>query len=137
MLIVLLGQEDFALAYLDILIFSDTMNDHLKHIDNVLSSLRKHNLKLKPSKCEFFKKDTQYLGFSENGIQPDFDKVTVIRAVSTPTTDSNKDYRRYSDTSDQSIGACLSPLFYDQKKKKETEKPIYFLSHKLSDMQTR
>ena len=44
MSIVLQDQEDFALAYLDvILIFTDTMDDGLKHIDSVLSSLRKHN----------------------------------------------------------------------------------------------
>ena len=75
MSIVLQGQEDFTLAYLDgILIFSNNIEEHLKHIDKVLCSLRKHNLKLKPSKWEFFQKETQYLGFRfwEKGIQPDF-----------------------------------------------------------------
>ena len=68
--IILRGQEDFALAYLDdILIFSNTIGDHLKYINRVLSSLQEHNLKLKTSKCEFFQKETQYLGFkiSEEG----------------------------------------------------------------------
>ena len=49
----------------------------------------------------------------------------------------NKDYRLYSDISDQSIGACLSQLVYDQEKKKKVEKLIYSLSHKLIDKQTR
>ena len=204
MSIVLRGQEDFALAYLDdILIFSNTVEDHLNHIDAVFNSLREHNLKLKPAKCEFFKKETQYLGFkvSERGIQPDFDKVRAIKSVSIPTTvrqvrafigmtsyyrrfirnfsdiaeplinltrkyarfqwdddcqaafdslkmkladmvilaypDPNKEYRLYTDASDQSIGACLSQLVYDEKEKKGVEKPIYLLSHKLSDTQTR
>ena len=89
MSIVLRGQEDFALAYLDdMLIFSNSIGDHLKHIDRVLSSLQEHNMKLKPSKCEFFEKETQYLGFkiSEDGVQPDFDKVKAIESVVTPTT---------------------------------------------------
>ena len=66
------GQEYFALAYLDyILMFSNTVEDRLKNIDTVLGKLRKYNLKLKPAKSEFFKKETQYLYFkiSEEGIQ--------------------------------------------------------------------
>ena len=52
---VLLDQEYFALACLYyILIFSDTMDDHLKHRDSVLRSFRKHNIRLKIFKCEFF-----------------------------------------------------------------------------------
>ena len=204
MSIVLQGQEDFALAYLDdILVFSNTIEDHLKHIERVLNSLREHNLRLKPSKCEFFRKETQYLGFkiSEKGIQPDLDKVKAIKLVATPTTvkevrafigmtsyyrrfianfsdiaeplinltrkyarflwddacqtafdslkeklsemgllaypDPNKDYRLYTDASDRSIGACLTQQVYDQSEKREIEKPIYFLSHKLSNTQTR
>ena len=55
MSIVLKGQEDYALAYLDdILFFSDTTENHLKHIQKVFDSLKRGNLKLKPSKCEFF-----------------------------------------------------------------------------------
>ena len=204
MSVVLRGQEDFTLAYLDdILIFSNSIGDHLKHIDRVLSSLREHNMKLKPSKCEFFKKETQYLGFkiSEHGVQPDFDKVKATESVVTPTTvrqvrsfigmtsyyrrfirnfsdiaeplinltrkyarfqwddtcqaafdslkmklaemvilaypDPNKDYKLYTDASDQLIGACLSQMVYDRRHKKEVEKPIYFLFHKLSDTQTK
>ena len=204
MSIVLQGQEDFALAYLDdILVYSDTAERHMEHIQKVLCSLRKHHLKLKPDKCEFFKTETQYLGFriSDKGIQPDHDKVKAIQAVSTPTTvrqvrgfigmcsyyrrfipgfsglaeplirltrkyarfqwdeacqvafdrlkkmlhdmvilaypDPNKNYKLYTDASDFCIGACLTQQFFDETKKREVEKPIYFLSHKLSDTQTR
>ena len=89
MSIVLQGRENFALVYLDdIFIFPDTMDVYLKRKDSVLSGLRKCNLRLKPCKYEILKKETQYLGFrvSEKGIQPDFDKITVIKAVSTPVT---------------------------------------------------
>jgi len=204
MSVVLEGQEEYALAYLDdILIFSDTVEDHIKHIQEVLGSLRGHNLKLKPAKCEFFKKETQYLGFriSSKGIQPDYDKVKAIQAVVNPSTvrevrgfigmcsyyrrfipdfssiaeplinltrkyarfqwddtcqvafvrlknmlsdmvilaypDPNKDYRLYTDASNFSIGACLTQRVYVELEDKEIEKPIYFLSHKLSDTQTR
>ena len=51
--------------------------------------------------------------------------------------DPNKDYRLYPDASDQSIGVCLYQMVCDEKCRNEVEKPIYLLSHKLSNTQTR
>ncbi|XP_052710929.1 uncharacterized protein LOC128185352 [Crassostrea angulata] len=49
--IVLQGQEEFAIAYLDdILIFSETPEDHLRHIQDVFNRLRKRGLKMKLKK---------------------------------------------------------------------------------------
>jgi hypothetical protein len=44
----------------------------------------------------------------------------------------NKHFYLYTDASDKSIGACLTQLCEETK----TEKPIDFLSHKLSDTQS-
>ena len=53
----------FTLASLDdVIIFSETEEQHLKHIQIVLTRLRQANLKLKKSKCAFFKKELHYLG---------------------------------------------------------------------------
>ena len=53
----------FTLAYLDdVIIFSETEEQHLKHIQIVLTRLKQANLKLKKSKCAFFKKELHYLG---------------------------------------------------------------------------
>ena len=44
------------LIYLDdIIIFSSTLEEHLERLNVVFKNLELHNLKLKPSKCEFFK----------------------------------------------------------------------------------
>ena len=54
---------NFTLAYLDdIIIFSETPEQHLKHIQIVLTRLKEAKLSLKKSKCSFFKKELHYLG---------------------------------------------------------------------------
>ena len=48
--------RDFAMAYLDdIIIFSRTLEEHLKHIEIIFQKLKAAGLKLKESKCDFFK----------------------------------------------------------------------------------
>ena len=62
---VLNGLEEFALPYVDdISMFSKNWNDHLKHIDVVLTRLRgAAGLKVKPSKCVFAQKTVKFLGY--------------------------------------------------------------------------
>ena len=89
MSVVLGGLEQFAMAYLDdILIFSASINEHLRHLKIVFVQLRKHGLKIKLPKCKFMKKKTKYLGFviDKSGVHPDIDKVEVIRALPKPQT---------------------------------------------------
>ena len=48
----------FAFAYLDdIIIFSTTAEEHMEHIQIVIDRLKAAQLKLKKSKCAFFKKE--------------------------------------------------------------------------------
>ena len=44
----------------DILVFSSTFEEHLERLEAVFSRLKQHGLKLKPSKCEFFKNRVTY-----------------------------------------------------------------------------
>ena len=54
---------EILLIYLDdILIFSRTVEEQIERITFVFEWLRKHGLKLKPSKCHFFKREVKYLG---------------------------------------------------------------------------
>ena len=51
------------ISYLDdILVADSTMEDHIKHLDQVLSALEKAKLKLNPSKCAFARDSVVCLG---------------------------------------------------------------------------
>ena len=63
---VLEGLDKFTVAYLDDIIFSNTLKDHLVHIQTVFYRLREHSLKLKLKKCSFLKAETIYLDFIVN-----------------------------------------------------------------------
>ena len=70
------------LIYLDdMIIFSSTFEEHLERLDAVFSRLKQHNLKLKPSKCEFLRSEVTYLGHvvSEEGIRTDPEKTKAVK----------------------------------------------------------
>ena len=80
---------DFAIGYLDdIIIFSKTEEEHMKHMETVFERLEAAGLKLKRSKCEFFKKHIHYLGhlISDEGIAPLPEKLDSIRHMPCPTS---------------------------------------------------
>jgi transposase InsO family protein len=75
------------LVYLDdILVFSPTFDAHLASLDKVLQRLRRADLKIKPSKCEWARTELHYLGHVINtqGKKPDPDKVAAIAGLSPP-----------------------------------------------------
>ena len=85
-----IGQcSDFAANYLDdIIVFSRTAEDHLKLLEQVFAALQKADLKIKASKCEFFKSHVCYLGFliGESGIRCYKSEVKAINKITTPTS---------------------------------------------------
>ena len=77
----------FAMTYLDdIIIFSDTEEEHLAHIEEIFKRLEAADLKMKRSKCDFFQKHIHYLGhlISADGIRPLKDKLDTIRDMPAP-----------------------------------------------------
>jgi len=78
----------FVMAYLDdIVIYSTSPTEHLKHISIVLDRLKSANLKMKKSKCNFFKKEIHYLGhiLSSDGVKPQHHKIQAIKNMNRPT----------------------------------------------------
>ena len=70
--------DAFVLVYLDdILIFSQTLQEHISHIRRALEKLRSAKLYARLHKCSFFQDRAEYLGFdvSAQGVQPSPEKV--------------------------------------------------------------
>ena len=78
---------EFALNYLDnIMVFSKTWQGHLWHLEEAFEWLQDMELKIKCSKCEFFKSKAHYLGYlvGTDDVQPLSKKVAAIQALELP-----------------------------------------------------
>ncbi|GFS92474.1 retrovirus-related Pol polyprotein from transposon 17.6 [Trichonephila clavipes] len=75
------------LCYLDdIIVFSETFEDHLIRLRLVLKCLQEAGLKLNSKKCLFAAQEVKILGHhvSSNGVRPDPDKIKAVRNFPTP-----------------------------------------------------
>jgi hypothetical protein len=70
----------------DILVYGQTMEEHLQHLHIALSLLRQHQLAAKMSKCVFGVSHVEYLGhvISAEGVSTDLAKISAIADWETP-----------------------------------------------------
>ena len=79
----------YCLIYLDdVIVFSDTPEEHLRTMRVVFDCLHEHSLKLKPSKCEVFKSEINYLAhhMSQKGVLPSKKNLESIAQCPPPDT---------------------------------------------------
>ena len=79
----------YTLIYLDdVIVYSKTPEEHLKQLQAVLDCFAMSGLKLKPSKCHFFKESLTYLGheISAAGMLPRQEGIKKIAEMGYPTT---------------------------------------------------
>src|SRR6266542_2648146 len=77
----------FVQVYLDdVIIYSNNLTEHKKHIKAVLEKIREANLKLKPSKCQWFQMELKFVRHlvGRNGIRPDPRNVEKIKNAEVP-----------------------------------------------------
>ena len=84
-------RDEICIPYLDdIIVYSKTFEEHVENLRTVLRWLRKHGIKLKPSKCHLFQREVRYLGriVSQNGhrIDPEGTKAVTSLRQSRPKT---------------------------------------------------
>ena len=72
----------YVLVYMDdILIFSTTKEEHIQHVQEVLSLLRSQHYYVKKEKCDFMKQEVKFLGhtISSKGLMVDSDKIATVK----------------------------------------------------------
>jgi len=79
----------------DILIASETFDDHLELVRKVLSTLAAYNIKVKVSKCDFFQSSVKFLGhlIDKDGIRksPEY----VQKVINTPLPKTVTELRKF------------------------------------------
>jgi hypothetical protein len=79
----------FVVCYLDdILIFSDTEEEHTEHVHKVLKALQDANMLVEPTKSHFHQSQVTYLGheISHNEIRMDRRKIAAVAEWKVPTS---------------------------------------------------
>ena len=80
---------DKCFVYLDdLIVFGRNLEAHNRNLIDIFERLRKVNLKLNPTKCQFLKKELLYLGHivSAQGVLPDPEKIKVLLEYPVPQT---------------------------------------------------
>ncbi|CAF3264353.1 unnamed protein product [Rotaria sp. Silwood2] len=81
--------RQFSLVYIDdIVVYSHSFEEHLKHITQILSILLRHNFQLNPTKCNIFQQEIDYLSHtvSATGVKPNDEKIQAIIKLREPST---------------------------------------------------
>lgn len=79
--------DDFVVTYVDdILIVSESFEQHLMHLHKVLTRLHEAGFTLRLSKCAFFRKEMNFLGYilDSTGIKPDPERTQAILDYTPP-----------------------------------------------------
>lgn len=93
---VLKGKELYAASYIDdVITFSMSWEDHIKHLDSVFEVLQAHGLTVKPTKVQLGMTELKFLGhIVGNGKKRiDESKLCVLNDIKTPRT--KKDIRSF------------------------------------------
>ena len=72
----------------DCIIFSRTAEEHLERLRQVFERFRATNLKINPTKCEFFRTRVPFLGhiISKDGLEADPEEVAAVKDFPIPTS---------------------------------------------------
>ena len=60
----LLSGLQFVSVYLhDVIVYSETLEEHVSHLRTIYEQIRKANLKLNPAKCKFVRNKVEYVRY--------------------------------------------------------------------------
>jgi hypothetical protein len=114
----------------DLLVHTNTHEDHLKVLEQVLQRLHSHNLKINLDKCFFGNKEVSYLGFTltPEGIKPGKNKLKAIKDAKPPTDVKTIRSFVYAIFSGHTLrtSPSLQPLFLNLHAKILVTKEVHF-----------
>lgn len=88
--------DKFVIVYLDdILIFSSSLEKHVKHVKQVFAVLQKEKLYLKLCECEFGKTALVYLGYIVGGGQLKIDPTKIDVIINWPRPQNVTEVRSF------------------------------------------
>jgi len=86
----------FAFAYIDdILIFSNTLEEHHKHVRLILERLRENHLYVKLEKCEFDVSEIDFVGHHLSGSGISMEKDKVDTTLNWPIPENTKHIQQF------------------------------------------
>ena len=84
-----IGKKRFVIVYLDdIIIFSETAEEHRQHVRQVLETLQRELLFANPKKCDFFKTKINFVGHivGDGRVEMNNEKISAVRDWSALTS---------------------------------------------------
>jgi hypothetical protein len=91
----LISQDKIIVYMDDIMIFSRTLEAHRHIVREVLRTLRKHDLYLKPERCEFERSEVEYLGLIVGVGKVAMDPVKVQGITEWPELETKNDLQQF------------------------------------------
>jgi hypothetical protein len=79
----------------DILIFTNSLEEHCRITCLVLDCMREHKLYLRPEKCKFEKSRIEYIGIIISHNKVEIDPVKVARVADWPTPSHKKEVQSF------------------------------------------
>ncbi|XP_023201986.1 uncharacterized protein LOC111610961 [Xiphophorus maculatus] len=113
-------RDEYCIPYLDdVLCFSRSFEEHVQVLRRVLQALQRHGVKLKPEKCELFRKEVRYVGrlVSADGVRMDPKDFEAVQTLKHKTPQTVGDIRQmlgflsYYRTYVQDFSRIAKPLY--------------------------
>lgn len=90
-------RDECCIPYLDdVLCYSRSFEEHVQVLQRVLQALQSHGVKLRPEKCELFRKEVRYVGrlVSADGVRVDAKDIEAVQALKKKMPETVGDVRR-------------------------------------------
>ncbi|MBW0574345.1 hypothetical protein O181_114060 [Austropuccinia psidii MF-1] len=88
--------EGWLVVYIyDIIIYSETWEDHVQYIDRVLNECKPINLRMSLKKCNFGKQELLALGHKVSGLSMEIDQNKVAEVLQKPVPKSIKEMQSF------------------------------------------